>query len=64
MARIGDKAPRRAARGARPGDEDTAMRSLSEEERAKLSMDAWEPSLLRHLLTAENRLRGQKKQKR
>ena len=37
--------------------DDTAIRSLSKEERARLSMDSWEPSLLRNLLRAENKLR-------
>jgi hypothetical protein len=36
--------------------EDTAIRCLSKEERAKLSIDSWEPSLLRRLLRAANRL--------
>jgi len=39
------------------GFEDTAMLSLSKTDRKKLGMDAWEPSLLRKLLTAQNRLR-------
>ena len=38
-----------------PGD-DTASRCLTHEERAKLAIDSWEPSLLRHLLRAANRL--------
>jgi hypothetical protein len=37
-------------------NEDTALRSLSKEDREKLAMDSWEPSLLRNLLKAENRL--------
>lgn len=37
--------------------EDTVVRSLSKEERARLAMDAWEPSLLRKLLRAEAKLR-------
>jgi len=37
--------------------EDTAMRSLSKDERKRLSIDAWEPSLLRHMLEAEDKLR-------
>ena len=37
--------------------EDTAMLSLSPEDRSKLNMDAWEPSLLRKLLSAQNRLK-------
>jgi hypothetical protein len=39
------------------GFEDTALLSLSKTDRKKLGMDAWEPSLLRKLLTAQNRLR-------
>lgn len=35
---------------------DTLRRCLTAEERAKLSMDAWEPSLLRFLLGAHDRL--------
>ena len=35
--------------------EDTALRVLSKQDRAKLSMDSWEPSLLRNLLKAQNR---------
>lgn len=35
---------------------DTVRRHLTKEERAKLSMDAWEPSLLRRLLRAQNKL--------
>lgn len=35
---------------------DTLQRCLTEEERAQLSMDAWEPSLLRLLLGAHDRL--------
>jgi hypothetical protein len=37
--------------------EDTALRSLTEEDRAHLCMDAWEPSLLRKLLKAQDKLR-------
>jgi hypothetical protein len=37
--------------------EDTALLSLSPEDRARLGMDAWEPSLLRKLLTAQNRIK-------
>lgn len=48
---------RRTARRSVPLD-DTAMQSLSKEEIARLSMDSWEPSLLRHMLEAENKLRG------
>jgi hypothetical protein len=37
--------------------EDTALLSLSRADRNKLNMDSWEPSLLRKLLTAQNRLK-------
>lgn len=37
-------------RPAAPIKEDTVLKSLSRAERAKLAMDAWEPSLLRQLL--------------
>lgn len=37
--------------------EDSAIRGLSKEEIRRLSIDAWEPSLLRHMLEAENKLR-------
>lgn len=37
--------------------DDTALRSMSKEDRAHLCMDAWEPSLLRKLLHAQNKLR-------
>lgn len=37
--------------------EDTALRSLSRSERATLDIDAWEPSLLRALLEAHDKLR-------
>lgn len=37
--------------------EDTTVLSLSKVERKKLAMDSWEPSLLRKLLSAQNRLR-------
>ena len=36
--------------------EDTAMRSLSKDEIKRLSIDAWEPSLLRHMLEAQKKL--------
>lgn len=39
------------------GLEDTAAHSLSKDDRNRLGMDSWEPSLLRKLLTAQNRLR-------
>jgi len=37
--------------------DDSAIRYLSKEEIRRLSIDAWEPSLLRNLLEAENKLR-------
>jgi len=37
--------------------DDTALRSLSKDEVRKLSIDAWEPSLLRHMLAAHDKLR-------
>ena len=40
--------------------EDTAMLSLSKTDRKKINMDSWEPSLLRKLLTAQNRLKRRK----
>jgi hypothetical protein len=42
------------------GLDDTAKLSLSKADRNKLGMDAWEPSLLRKLLAAQNRLRTKK----
>lgn len=41
---------------ARVEREDTALVSLSKDDRNRLGMDSWEPSLLRQLLTAQNRL--------
>jgi hypothetical protein len=43
---------------AEPGapTEDTAYNYLTPVERARLNIDSWEPSLLRALLEAENRL--------
>ncbi|MGD8339302.1 MAG: hypothetical protein PVH89_00890 [Gammaproteobacteria bacterium] len=44
----------------RPQDstlEDTAWLSLSRSDRKKLNMDSWEPSLLRQLLRAQDRLK-------
>lgn len=43
-------------------DEDKPPARLSAEQRAKLAMDSWEPSLLRRLLTAHNELAKQNKQ--
>jgi hypothetical protein len=48
----------RRAEEADEAAEDTAIRCLSKDERAKLSIDSWEPSLLRRLLRAANRLPG------
>jgi hypothetical protein len=45
----------------KPSTDDTASRSLSKVERRRLGMDDWEPSLLRELLAAQNRLRKQQK---
>jgi hypothetical protein len=50
-----------AAEPASGTTEDTALRSLTREERARLSIDAWEPSLLRKLLQAEGRLPPRRK---
>jgi hypothetical protein len=36
--------------------EDSILARLSKEDRAKLAMDSWEPSLLRQLMTAHNAL--------
>ena len=44
----------------RPEPEDTALRTLSRADRKKLNMDSWEPSLLRNLLTAQDRLKKRK----
>lgn len=44
-----------------PSD-DTVGRRLTREERARLAMDAWEPSLLRELLKAEGRLSGEQEE--
>lgn len=38
-------------------EDDSALFRLSKADRKKLNMDAWEPSLLRKLLAAQNRLR-------
>jgi len=44
-------------RRAKPDQEDTASIYLSRADRKKLGMDAWEPSLLRKLLSAQNQLK-------
>lgn len=63
MARSKDK-PAQVRDRATPGDEaelepqeDTALLSLTAEDRDQLVMDSWEPSLLRKLLSAHNRLK-------
>jgi hypothetical protein len=48
---------RRSKPAAAPPVEDTAMHSLSLADRKALTMDSWEPSLLRKLLEAQNRLK-------
>jgi len=40
--------------------EDTALLSLSGDERRRIAMDSWEPSLLRQLLSAQDRLKSRK----
>lgn len=41
----------------KPELDETALRSLTREERRQISMDSWEPSLLRKLLSAQDRLK-------
>lgn len=41
-----------------PQIDDTASLHLSRRDRKKLGMDSWEPSLLRKLLRAQNRLKN------
>ena len=48
------------ARPSRAPLDDSALLSLSRKDRKKLGMDSWEPSLLRKLLTAQNRLNRRK----
>lgn len=48
--------PKQTKTESRTAPEDTALRGLSKVDRKKLGMDAWEPSLLRKLLAAQNRL--------
>jgi hypothetical protein len=50
----------RSRRRATPEVEDTAVMSLSKIDRKKMNMDSWEPSLLRKLLKAQNRLKHHK----
>lgn len=59
---MGDERNGKAAAASKAGGnderiEDSAIRSLSKDEIKRLSIDAWEPSLLRHLLEAQNKLR-------
>ena len=51
------KEPERPKTDAPAELEDTAVASLSKTDRKKLNMDSWEPSLLRKLLSAQNRLK-------
>jgi hypothetical protein len=50
--------PKQPAPESRFAVEDTTLRCLSKADRKKLGMDAWEPSLLRKLLAAQNRLKA------
>ena len=52
LERLADASPE-----PRSADEDTALKSLSETERVRLDIDSWEPSLLRALLEAQNKLK-------
>lgn len=49
-----------AAKAASRGDglDDTVLRSLSKDEVRRLSIDSWEPSLLRHMLEPHDKLRA------
>ena len=49
-------APKPVSRRPTDSAEDTALSALTPEDRERLAMDAWEPSLLRKLLEAENKL--------
>jgi hypothetical protein len=53
------KPPAPARSGGATAD-DTARLALSRADRKKLGIDAWEPSLLRKLLAAQNRLKTRK----
>lgn len=59
MARARKSAARTAAKAGSRGKalDDTAIRSLSKDEVTRLSIDAWEPSLLRYMLEAQDKLR-------
>ncbi len=55
--------PRRQIRDAtassgKSPDDDTLIRGLSHEDRARLAIDAWEPSLLKHMLRARHKASG------
>jgi hypothetical protein len=58
---MADQPQRIRPKARKPSADDTASRSLSKVERRQLGMDSWEPSLLRKLLAAQNRLRKQTK---
>ena len=47
-------APRQPRTSSTP--DDSAIRALNEQDRSKLDIDSWEPSLLRHMLKAEGKL--------
>ena len=50
-------APKSARGGSAQGSlEDTALTALTPEDRERLAMDAWEPTLLRKLLEAQDKL--------
>ena len=53
-----DKSATKPQRGESPQSplEDTALSCLTPEDRDRLAMDAWEPTLLRKLLEAQNKL--------
>jgi hypothetical protein len=52
---------RRVPRPPKTAGDDTVELGISKVERRRLGMDAWEPSLLRKLLAAQNRVRKQPK---
>lgn len=51
-----NEAPDTVVDRAAEANADTALNYLTPVERDRLNMDSWEPSLLRELLEAENRL--------
>ncbi len=60
-----ESGPKSAAGGSAAGSlEDVAPGSLTPEERELLAMDAWEPTLLRKLLKAQDALLRQSKRDR